>query len=338
MQPGKLALHSHILPTLQAGLAQAESEDKRSYEQQWTALAGATIFDCRKLPHTFVLDTGDAAFDEAKETNQLIRLPFQSCYFELKHDAVLAQEVIEIDVGNDATDDDLESVPDRGPPTNFNMIDRPGRLMNERVAVQLWFYMGWEHWCSMDSTWNNPISSAFGKFYNFEQPPEHHLDHDPFFECVNLPSGEDYFDLTTVDRAGERLGRDYGGKMRGLLAGVGRPDLSSEEGFSYHRSSVMKMQLQETAKLLLGVLTLMNEHLLGTEIRPDPSPQLTRARLRRGRLPLYAQTRVLTINLGSLRRLAKANDSKRHESPSLHWRRGHWRALHRGSEFEGRTG
>lgn len=88
---------------------------------------------------------------------------------------------------------------------------------------------------------------------------------------------------------------------------------------------------------LIGVLSLLSEKLLASEFQPDPEPALTRARLKRGRLPLSADSHVLTLNLAAIRSAARPPSIGSHESPRLHWRRGHWRALHRGSEFESKA-
>jgi hypothetical protein len=100
---------------------------------------------------------------------------------------------------------------------------------------------------------------------------------------------------------------------------------------------VKEMFIKTAGELLLGVLALLNDQLLATEVKPDPAPRLTAARLKKGKLPLSSETRVLTINTAAVRRAVSGNRLSKHESPRLHWRRGHWRVLHRGSEFEGRT-
>jgi len=46
---------------------------------------------------------------------------------------------------------------------------------------------------------------------------------------------------------------------------------------------------------------------------------------------------VLSLNLAETRKRAITARLGEHESPMLHWRRGHWRTLHRLSEFERRT-
>src|SRR5262249_50764539 len=46
------------------------------------SLLHATVFDCRRLPTAFVLDTADAIGEEPREIRGPVRLPFPSCYFE----------------------------------------------------------------------------------------------------------------------------------------------------------------------------------------------------------------------------------------------------------------
>ena len=47
--------------------------------------------------------------------------------------------------------------------------------------------------------------------------------------------------------------------------------------------------------------------------------------------------RVLTLNVPAIRNEAKRTPLGTHESPALHWRRGHWRTLHRATEAETKT-
>lgn len=89
-------------------------------------------------------------------------------------------------------------------------------------------------------------------------------------------------------------------------------------------------------ELLVGVLALMQDRLVGTEFRPDENARLNKDRAKRGKLPISSDTHVLSLNMGAVRRVARPADGT-HESPRLHWRRGHWRLLHRGSEFENQT-
>jgi hypothetical protein len=91
-------------------------------------------------------------------------------------------------------------------------------------------------------------------------------------------------------------------------------------------------------KLVLGVLGLLKEKFLTEIIEPDPMPRLTKVRAKKGKHPISSETRVLTVNVAAVRRaVSKSAPSRQHESPALHWRRGHSRVLHRGSEFESQT-
>ena len=83
------------------------------------------------------------------------------------------------------------------------------------------------------------------------------------------------------------------------------------------------------ARMLTGVLTLLNEKYLLQESQPDPAPRLTAARAKRGKPPVTVPSRMLTINVASVQAAASGNKLGTHESPLLHWRRGHWRHLHR---------
>jgi len=96
--------------------------------------------------------------------------------------------------------------------------------------------------------------------------------------------------------------------------------------------------VRDGSEILLGVLALLNEQLLASEFQPDPQAEWNRARAKRGRLPLSSDTRVLTINTAAVRKaVSKSPEVGLHESPRLHWRRGHHRVLHRGSEYEAKT-
>lgn len=94
---------------------------------------------------------------------------------------------------------------------------------------------------------------------------------------------------------------------------------------------------QRGAILVLGVLALLNEKLLADEIRPDPAPRLTASRSKDGRYPLTGPSHVLTVNVAAVRKATREVSIGKHESPCLHWRRGHNRVVHRGSEFEKRV-
>ncbi len=100
--------------------------------------------------------------------------------------------------------------------------------------------------------------------------------------------------------------------------------------------------VNRSAILILGILSLMSEKLLLDETLPDPTPWSTRKRVKSGKPPKSGETHIITVNVPAVRyAVSQSNETNlRNEqvaSPALHWRRGHWRTLHRGSEFESRT-
>jgi hypothetical protein len=287
MQLQKLGLHSHILPAVAA--ASREEGANEGYgscdlEMTFEDLSSATVFDCRALDSTFVKDTGEAAFEEAKETGEKVRLPFASCYFEFSDEiAVLAQEWANYS-GN--IDQELLEKHDHEP-------EEGKEYLGTRIEVRT--FLGWGD-CGNGEEYAEFISNEHGYFTNgFDVPygPTGGVpitEKLPFFECMN------------------------------------------DEG-----NPAATLNIKEGAIFLLGALTLLNEHLLATEVRPDPAPRLNASRAKKGKLPLSCETRVLTINTGAVRRAVHGRKLLQHESPRLHWRRGHWRVLHRGSEFESKA-
>ncbi len=96
---------------------------------------------------------------------------------------------------------------------------------------------------------------------------------------------------------------------------------------------------QETktgALMVLGLLTLFEERLLLQRTSAKARTAINMKRERDG-LPAIVGHKVLTLNLAETRRRTLGVSLHGHESPTLHWRRGHWRTLGRGSEFESRT-
>lgn len=119
------------------------------------------------------------------------------------------------------------------------------------------------------------------------------------------------------------------------------PAANSSEPLGYFHcintdNPATEVGLQWGAEYLIGMLALMRDQLLAVEVRPDADARLNKARAKLGRLPLSAETRVLTLNLAAVRKLAKPAEGT-HESPRLHWRRGHWRVIHRGKPIERRA-
>lgn len=98
--------------------------------------------------------------------------------------------------------------------------------------------------------------------------------------------------------------------------------------------------LEKAVRRLLGVLGLLRDRLLIEEHTPDPMPLRSAKNKKKGKIPISGEARVLTINVPAVRYAVSRSaamtnrQGSQHESPKLHWRRGHWRVLHRGSEFE----
>jgi len=96
------------------------------------------------------------------------------------------------------------------------------------------------------------------------------------------------------------------------------------------------LPLEMGAEHIIGALTLLNEKLVSAIIVPDPAVQLSRARARRGRLPVSSERRILQINAPAILRAVNRTGGS-HASPRLHWRRGHWRTYGRGRDAERQT-
>lgn len=100
-------------------------------------------------------------------------------------------------------------------------------------------------------------------------------------------------------------------------------------------------ECEAAAKRVAGILHLMGEHLVLDRPLADPEPEKAAKRKKRNHLPQSGASHVLAINVPAVRRASltrsQAEDAASHASPALHWRRGHWRTLYRGSEFESRA-
>lgn len=88
------------------------------------------------------------------------------------------------------------------------------------------------------------------------------------------------------------------------------------------------------ATMVLGALTLLKEKFVIDYDTGQPAiPKLSRFwKHRRGNPPTMHH---VTVNVPNIKRRA-THGGGTHESPQLHWRRGHYRVYHRGSEFEKR--
>jgi hypothetical protein len=255
-----LALYRKILPAL-------KNRRRKYYETEPAyillhELNDVTIFDCRRLPLTFVDDTGDAAFHEAQETGSQIRLPNPICYFEFSDaDAIYAAE--------------LED-------SNWLFEAKPGRLMGQIAHL--------ERTCPTIST--TILWDAFA-------------------------------DLRDKDSLG--------------IFGNGMFDIHTEKQYFYDPFDVRQTgRAKIIGKRVVGVLALLTDKLILDHVVTDPMPRITRERYRTQKLPISGPSHVLTVNVPAVRYAASRSMRRggEHESPRLHWRRGHWRVLHRRSEFE----
>lgn len=152
------------------------------------------------------------------------------------------------------------------------------------------------------------------------------IEFQPYFGWTVHDGAEDYADLWDT--------------FYGVLGynPVPSDDESSEHliGYGDCNNPVNEVMVSHGATFLVAILTLLDEKLISSEVKDDPAPKLNKARIKRGKLPISSERRVLTINTAAVRRIAQ-KPAGTHESPRLHWRRGHWRILHRGSEFESQT-
>jgi hypothetical protein len=311
MPPDRLGLHRRIMPSLAARIAEMEAKDEDEFDAQFSPyfilgeLGEAVIFDCRGLPFDFIVDTGIAA--GAEETNEITRLPFEKCYFEF-HKPEMAVLVSEIDV---LRCDDTRSIEE----------SLPSRRKNHKnpilgTTVQGHVFGAWDHIPP------GFIYDAYGQGA-------------PFFEILN---GFDYqAAAATYDL---ELPPAYRVNVKPKVLDIcdfecGLDGLDFVAAKERATANVQLLRLGTT--LLRGVLTLLNEKFLAQEIMPDSAERLNRRRAKDGKLPLSAPTRVLTLNLAAVRRATAETTRQPHESPALHWRRGHKRILHRGSEFEKST-
>jgi hypothetical protein len=97
-----------------------------------------------------------------------------------------------------------------------------------------------------------------------------------------------------------------------------------------------KKHFEKAGKRALAIATLMSEQLVLDKVAPDPTPKVTRERARLQKPPVSGEMHVLTVNVPIIRYRVRRSTPQgdTHESPALHWRRGHWRVYHRGSNFE----
>lgn len=276
----------------------------------------AECFDGRALPFELVMDTGMAERHEASEIKKLIKLPYPNCYFEWQNQngdlyiACCASEadMVEINLGRGEDEPIVEEFMPGAPLLPYHkklgtIVEVRGWMIDEKLIQQAGGLEVMDLWPVHGRFLNGvPIKQGCSMF-------EDYTDDDPFFAFYN------------VDHLKEEYGIGPDGRQAPL-----------EELRKAREMNIMTAQI-----MLLGTLALLEEKLLLNLHEPDPSPRLTAAREKRGRHRLTGPSNVLQVNVPAVRRMARATPSGDHEPPCLHWRRGHWRVLHRGSEFEDKT-
>jgi hypothetical protein len=81
--------------------------------------------------------------------------------------------------------------------------------------------------------------------------------------------------------------------------------------------------------LMAGVIALLNEKYLIDHVKKDPKPYINKIRRKKGKPPISSDTHLLRVNVPMVRYEARKHEptGRHHESPCLHWRRGHRRIL-----------
>lgn len=124
------------------------------------------------------------------------------------------------------------------------------------------------------------------------------------------------------------IGRPAEGMEREAEDRLGMPATDAEE--------IIKRRLHLAMFLTLGIVTLFAEKLLTVKTAQGATDAVNQRRLRKGKAALESY-RIVVLNLAETRRRTGSVALHRHESPMLHWRRGSWHTLYRGSEFEKRV-
>lgn len=90
-------------------------------------------------------------------------------------------------------------------------------------------------------------------------------------------------------------------------------------------------------EMVMGALDLMQEQLVIEQEEVKAPKALNKRRIAKGKPPKN-DYHVLVLNVAKARQLAEHNQRMgSHESPRLHWRRGHWRTIHRHQQQERKT-
>jgi hypothetical protein len=304
----RLELYDRLLPGVARAFhasATAQKFDPVLLEYD-NLLRDAIVFDCRQLPINFVLDTGGAAYDELEQTRELVRLPFPICYFEFCSDSpILAVTGEEIGIYEKASQSRKLQRGGLPPPA--------GRQFCLGIAARTRMYL------------NDEAMLRFIKEEMGEVPEE-------VFQALGSSPAAAQFTPIVSDFTNGVITEDYPeGAFVVHSARHRRPDV-------VHPIESIETEMMHIAEhLLLGATSLLTDKLLIDTFVPDPAPWWTRERKKKGKPPTAGDVHILTVNVPAVRYAASRSGPPRagsHESPALHWRRGHWRAYHRGSEFE----
>jgi hypothetical protein len=295
----KLGLYTHLLPQAAQELRR---EDDAVVAEHIGNLARAVPFDCRHLPREFVLDTGDALFEQNEAIQEPIRLPYPCCYFEFADERAVCAIEYAVYAKPDATRYKV-ALP----------LQKPEHPSHRHLGtvVHVYQYSFWEQIAGLSkgmsplttATVRGVYSPVYGEFLN-EVP----ADDDTNFFRIEIPDWV-------------------------------RDNFKIDLGFNITEDELLEYStrfMTDAEKLLLGVLTLLRDRLVVDHVAADPNRWWNHERRKKGKLPTSGDTHVLTVNVPAIQRVASAT-SGTHESPALHWRRGHWRTLHRASERETRT-
>jgi len=310
----KLEYHRRLIPNV-LPLLRTHKDDVNAADVI-KGLYESVVFDCRSLPIEFVEDTGGAVIDEINEGHAdfsiLAQLPFPSLYMEFS-DGIAAHgctytHVLLGDMGEGGISFEEARRISVGFQNGTMSEDDFKSYGMTRLVV--WDDMSNPEKCrdqftdaelmvSVDDPEMPKDKFVIRKRDQF-RPPAWRSKFETFEEAVK------HWDTRGAEDGGDDdddIPEDVGNR---LMVGLAR---------------------------FIGTLTLMNEKFVASQFFPDPAPNLTKARMKRGRLPTDGARFVITVNVAAVRRVARPAQGT-HESPCLHWRRGHPRVLHRGSEFE----
>lgn len=248
----------------------------------------AEVFDCKRLPAPFTAHTGQTAWEDAVASGQAIRLPAPVCYFELdRRFGVLA---IETDAEPDG-----------------------------RRPIQVWPFMTFGH--------DEPTFSFEDWLDDDGKPVE-------FTWGVEVLK-EKYFSMAGITRGTFWPPKDvevdefctiFDGGFFMIEESKSAPDPESTAEETANIKAAYHAHVIRICKRALGVLALLDERLLTADLVPDRARYLNEKRRQKGKPPISCEHKVLTINTAAARSAARPATGT-HESPRLHWRRGHWRHL-----------